>query len=77
VTSREQLAEFVAVFASNALDDPRLWSASAGEFVGSLEQALLTMPGYPAEDRSGIDPEAADWRLFAWVLQCARVYLDM
>jgi hypothetical protein len=77
VTSRDQFERFVTLLRSNALDDPRLWGASAGEFIGHFQQAVLGMPSYPARDRSGIDPDVPSWPLFAWLLKCARSYLDM
>jgi hypothetical protein len=73
VTSRDQFERFITLLRSNALDDPRLWGAS----IRHLQQAVLGVPNYPANDRSGIDPEAPSWPLFAWLLKCARSRLDM
>ncbi len=77
VTTREQFEQFVTAFRSNALDDPRLWSASAGELIRHLQRAVCTMPSYAASDRSEIDPNVPSWPLFAWLLKTARSLLDM
>jgi hypothetical protein len=77
VTSREEFERFVHLLRSNALDDPRLWSASAGEFVRHLMWAVGCTPSDLANERSGIDPEVPSWAMFAWLLKYARSLLDI
>jgi hypothetical protein len=75
VRSREDLAAFIDALLADLEARPREWeNATLPRFLDALSRYLLDLPGWCRNNAPGIDPEVAQWRLFAVALAGAQVY---
>jgi hypothetical protein len=75
VTSRLEMAEFVASLRRDLIARPDEWeNADLIRFLDALSSYLEDVPGYCRNMAPDLDPEQASWRLFATVLMGAKVY---
>lgn len=75
VTTRLDLATFVAQLRADLLAQPKGWeNATLDSFLGALSVYLKDVDGWCKNMAPDIDPEVATWRLFAITLVGAKVY---
>ena len=75
VQSRQDLADFVDTLAIDLESHPERWeNATLPQFLDALARYLYGLDGWCANNAPEIDPEAAQWRLFAVALAGATVY---
>ena len=75
VQSRQDLAAFVDTLADDLESHPERWeNATLPRFLEALARYLDDLHGWCANNAPEIDPEVAQWRLFAVALSGAAVY---
>jgi hypothetical protein len=75
VRSREDLASFVDGLLTDLEAHPEQWENRTLErFLEALARYLTDLPGWCRNVEPSIDPEQAQWRLFAVALAGAQVY---
>ena len=75
VESRQDLAAFVDELADDLESHPERWeNATLPRFLDALARYLDGLDGWCANNAPEIDPEIAQWRLFAVALAGAQVY---
>jgi hypothetical protein len=75
VRSREDLAAFIDALLADLKARPQEWeNACLPRFLDALSRYLLDLPGWCRNNAPDIDPEVAQWRLFAVALAGAQVY---
>jgi hypothetical protein len=75
VRSRADLAAFVDTLLADLEAHPEEWeNATLPRFLDALARYLQDLPGWCRNNAPEIDPEVAQWRLFAVALAGAQVY---
>ena len=75
VQSRLGLAAFVDSLAGDLESNPERWeNATLPRFLDALARYLDGLDGWCANNAPEIDPDAAQWRLFAIALVGATIY---